>query len=474
MKSALIILTCLILGSLLLPACAGGPQLAVELSFQEVEGGREVAVTVTVSDESGLPLEGAEVAYEQISQDFMYNVGEYWDPGSLEAGSNTAGIYLDHEWWLLEPQDDVYDWDGLEMIGELNSDGELLTGAEHVFLRLGVISTCASVVGEGMDTFTETGYPEWIDQNDLEQAKSEYLEFVAALLGHLKFRPDFYMIELEINSLGPNTGMTNEEIIDWLGQLTSVIKEADADAKIAVTVAAQDLSPFMDWGREINPELVAQDRYQLPVTEFLERAERIDYDIIAVIIQPFGWFSKGDWEDARGFLESLERFDRDIYIGWIGFLAEEPVVPAALDPNPNNINGEGGFPYYPNPEGHSQEWQREQSLALMDYIISNPRISGVHWDLLDFIEPEVGGLDYDVKLTTGFTTGYRDEDNEIIAGEERLVHEAMRQLWLSLFSQGTVTTDAAGEATFSGWAGSYELTVSYPDYDEEKLIVHVR
>jgi hypothetical protein len=268
--------------------------------------------------------------------------------------------------------------------------------------------------------------------------------------------------------------MTNEEIIDWLGQLTSVIKEADADAKIAVTVAAQDLSPFMDWGREINPELVAQDRYQLPVTEFLERAERIDYDIIAVIIQPFGWFSKGDWEDARGFLESLERFDRDIYIGWIGFLAEEPVVPAALDPNPNNINGEGGFPYYPNPEGHSQEWQREQSLALMDYIISNPRISGVHWDLLDFIEPEVGGLDYDVKLTTGFTTGYRDEDNEIIAGEERLVHEAMRQLWLSLFSQGTVTTDAAGEATFSGWAGSYELTVSYPDYDEEKLIVHVR
>jgi hypothetical protein len=474
MKSMAVIFVCVVLGCLLLPACGGGSQLAVDVSYQGVVGSREVAVTVTVRDESGQPLAGAEVAYEQMSQDFMYNVGEYWDQGSLEAGSNTAGLYLDHEWWLLEPQDDVYDWDGLDMMGELNSDGELRTDAEHVFLRLGVISTCASVVGEGMDTFAETGYPEWIDQNDLEQVKSEYLEFVAALLGHLKFRPDFYMIELEINSLGPNTGMTNEEIIDWLEQLTGVIKAADADAKVAVTIAAQDLSPFMDWGREINPELVAQDRYQLPVTDFLERAERVDYDIIAVIIQPFGWFSQGDWEDARDFLESLGRFDKDIYIGWIGFLAEEPVVPAALDPNPNNVNGEGGFPYYPNPGGHSQEWQREQSLALMDYIISNPSINGVHWDLLDFIEPGVGGQDFQVKLTTGFTTGYRDDNNEVVSGEKRLVYEAMRQLWLSLFAQDAVTTDADGVATFSGWAGSYRITVSYPDYREEQLTVHVR
>jgi hypothetical protein len=474
MKSALILVTCLIVCSLLLPACAGGPQLAVELSFQEVEGSREVAVTVTVSDDSGLPLEGAEVAYEQISQDFMYNVGEYWDPGSTEAGTNTAGIYLDWEWGRLEPQDDVYDWDGLEIIGELNSDGELLTDAEHVFLRLGVIATSAWIVGEGMDAFTETGYPEWIDKNNLEEVKSEYLEFVAALLGHLKFHPDFYMLEVEINALGLHTGMTNEEVIDWMEQLAGAVKAADENARIAITIAAQDLSPFMAEGRDVNPELVAQDRYQLPIMDFLERMQRVDYDIITVIMQPFGWFSQGDWADARDFLESLGRFDKDIYIGWVGFLAEEPVVPASLDPNPNNVNGEGGFVYYPNPDGHSQEWQREQSLALMDYIISNHRISGVHWDLLDFVELDVGGQDCQVKLTTGFTTGYRDENGEVISGERRLVYDTMRQLWLSLFSQGTVTTDAAGEATFSGWAGSYELTVTHPDYREKHLTVHVR
>jgi hypothetical protein len=474
MKLKLIIVSCVVLGSLLLPACAGGSQLAVEFSFEGVEGSREVAVVVTVSDDSGQPLEGADVAYEQLGQDFMYNVGEYWDPGSAEAGTNTAGIYLDWEWGLLEPQDGVYDWDRLEDIADIDSAGNLATDAEHVFLRLGVISTSAWIVGEGMDDFTETGYPDWIDQGDLGQVQSQYLEFVTALLGQLKFSPDFYMIEVEINALGLHTGMTNEEVVDWMEQLAGAIKAADENARIAITIAAQDLSPFMAYGRDINPELVAQDRYQLPVMDFLERMERVDYDIIAVIMQPFGWMSQGDWTDARDFLESLGRFDKDIYIGWVSFLAEEPVVPEALEPNPNNVNGEGGFVYYPNPGGHSQEWQREQSLALMDYIISNNRVDGVHWDLLDFVEPGVGGQDFQVKLTTGFTTGYRDENNEIVSGEKRLVYDAMLELWLSLFSQGMVTTDAVGEATFSGWAGSYRITVSHPDYGEEELTVHVR
>jgi hypothetical protein len=465
MKLIPIIVAGVILSSLFLPACSGGRELVVDVSCEKAEGSREMAVMVTVSDDSGLPLEGVSIDYEQVSQDFMYNVGEYWDPGSVEAGTNTAGIYLDWEWGRLEPQDDVYDWDWLE--------SAISTDAEHVFLRLGVISTSAWIVGEGMDDFTDPGYPDWVDRNNLEQVKSKYLEFVAALLSHLEFTPDFYMIEVEINALGLHTGMTNEEVIDWMAQLVSTIKAADGSARIAVTIGAQDLSPFMDYAREINPELVAQDRYQLPVTEFLERMERVDYDIIAVIMQPFGWYSQGDWEDARDFLESLGRFDKDIYIGWVGFLAEEAVVPAALNPNPNNINSEGGFIYYPNPGGHSQEWQREQSLELMNYIISNHRINGVHWDLLDFIEPGVGGQDYQVKLTTGFTTGYRDENNEIVSGERRLVYEAMRELWLSLFARGELTTDAMGEATFSGWAGSYQLTVTHPGYKDEQLTIQV-
>ena len=474
MRTGSVALVCLVLFVLVLPACAGDPELTVDVSFEGVEGGREVAVVVSVSDDEGRPLEGVEVAYQQLAQDFMYNVGDYWEPGSTAAGSNTAGIYLDWEWGRLEPQDDVYDWGWLEDIAEIDSEGNLLTDAEHVFLRLGVIATSAWIVGEGMDDFTDPGYPDWIDRSDLGQVKTEYLEFVTALLVHLQFTPDFYAVELEINALGPHTGMTNEEIVDWMEQLTGVIKAADGDARIAVTIAAQDLSPFMDYGRDINPDLVAQDRYQLPATDFLERMERVDYDIISVIIQPFGWMSQGDWEDARDFLESLGSFDKDIYIGWVSFLAEEAVVPEALNPNPNNVNGEGGFVYYPNPEGHSPEWQREQSLALMGYLLSDYRVLGVYWDLVDYTEPGVGGQDYQVRLATGFTTGYRDENNEVVPGEERLVYDAMLELWLSLFSRGELVTDAGGEVAFGGLAGNYQLTVSYPGYRDAQLTFEAR
>lgn len=482
----LIIVVCVVLCTWLLPACGdgdgvngggdggGGGEMTVAVAFDKVEGSRDMAVVVTVNDENGLPLAGAEVAYEQVSQAFMYNVGQYWDEGSRDAGTNTMGIYLDWQWGDLEPQDDVYDWSRLEDTGELDAEGRLREeSAENIFLRIGVIATSAWIVGEGMDDFTDPGYPDWIDQNDLEQVKNKYLEFVPALIDRLQFSPDFYMIELEINALGPHTGMTNEEVIDWMEQLADVIKTADANARIAVTIGAQDLSPFMEWAREINPELVAQDRYQLPVTDFLERMRRVDYDIIAVIMQPFGWMSQGDWEDARDFLEGLGQFDKDIYIGWASFLAEEPVVPAVLDPNPNNVNGEGGFVYYPNPEGHSPQWQCEQSLALMDFLIANPRVIGVHWNLLDYTEYGVGGQYFQVKLATGFTTGYRDENNEIVPGEKRPVYDEMKQLWFALFARGTATTDANGEAAFSGWGGDYEISVSHPDYGEKSLTVEI-
>lgn len=449
-------------------------ELTVNYSAITLPESSEKEITVKVVDENNTPVGGAEIYYEQISQDFMYNVGEYWDPGARESGTNTMGIYLDWEWGSLEPDDDVYNWSHLEYMGYSDEQGRLESDAEHIFLRLGVIATSAWIVGEGMDSFTDPGYPHWIDQNNLEQVKTKYLEFVPALLNHLKFKPDFYMLEVEINALGLHTGMTNQEVVDWMDQLTNKIKELDEDAKVSINIGAQDLSPFMDYAREINPELVEQDRYQLPVTDFLERMDRVDYDIITVLMQPFGWSSQGDWDDARGFLESLTRFNKEIYIGWVAFLAEEPVVPDELDPNPNNVNGEGGFVYYPNPGGHSEAWQKEQTLNLMNYIISNPQIIGVHWDILDYVEIGVGGQDFDVKLTSGFTTGYLDKNNEIIEGEKRLVYEPMKELWQSLFYQGSLQTDDKGVVKFNSSAGKYRIIASHPDYKTQEIIIDAR
>lgn len=303
---------------------AGQKELGVGFSAASLPGSREKEVTLEVRDRNGLPVGDAEVSYEQLSQDFMYNVGEYWDEGGREAGSNTAGLYLDWEWGELEPEDNVYDWGRLKDTMLVDGEGRLATDAEHVFVRLGVIATSAWIVGEKMDSFTETGYPAWINRSDLGQVEEKYLEFVPVLMKHLKFRPDFYMIEVEVNVLGINAGMTNQEVVEWLDRLTDKIKETDPGAKVSIVVGSGDLSPFMDGYRADNRILVEQDRYPLRVTDFLNRMKGVDYDMITVLIQPFGWMSKGDCKDAERFLDSLCAFNRSVYVAWAAFLAEEP------------------------------------------------------------------------------------------------------------------------------------------------------
>ena len=451
-------------------------ELVVNFSVNSSSDSRTKEVTLKITDKDNTPIKDAEVSYEQISQDFMHNVGEYSDNGAKEAGSNTQGIYLDWFWGKLEPEDDVYNWSYLESTGILDKDGNLKSDtehAEHIFLRLGVIATSAWIVGEKMDSFQDPGYPAWIDKNNLTQVKTKYLEFVEALLNHLKFKPDFCMIEVEVNVLGINAGMTNSEIIDWLDSLANKIKEVDVTAKVSIVVSSSDLSPFMEEQRTKNRILVEQDRYPLNVTDFLKRMNNTNYDIVTVFIQPFGWFSKGNWSDGRNFLESLCDFGREVYIASASFLSEEPVVPEELYPAPNEVNTTG-FVYYPNPAGHSEEWQKEQTVNLMQYIISNPKIIGAHWDIIDFTEIGVGGQNFDVRLATGFTPGYRDtKTNEVIEGEKRQVYEPMKELWQGLFSKGSIQTDDKGTAKFNGFSGKYRIVVSHQDYESKTMIIDI-
>lgn len=446
-------------------------ELVVNYSAVRIPESREMGIQITVSDKNNALIQNAEVHYEQIDQGFMYNVGEYWDTGAIGAGSNTQGIYLDWDWGKLEPQDGIYNWKYLENTGIVNSLGELNSKAEHVYMRLGVMATSAWIVGEKMDSFTETGYPVWINQSNLTQVKEKYLEFTVALLNHLKFKPDFYMIEVEINALGINAGMTNQEIIAWLEQLTNKIKEIDPTSKVSIVVTSGDLSPFMDAYRTDNEELVKGDRFPLKVTDFLERMNGVNYDIITTLIQPFGWMSKGDRRDVARFLDSLSNFNKSVYIGWVSFLSEEPKVPEELNPNPNNIYGEEGFVYYPG--NQSEEWQKDQTLNLMNYIVSNPRIIGVHWDMLDYVETGTGGKNFTVKLATGFTKGYRENNGDIIEGEKRQVYNPMKELWQSLFSKGTLKSNENGVIQFNGFSGKYKITVSHPNYKTEEIIIKI-
>jgi hypothetical protein len=225
----------------------------------------------------------------------------------------------------------------------------------------------------------------------------------------------------------------------------------------------------MDEYRADNRILVKQDRFPMRVTEFLEKMKDVNYDIISVPIQPFGWFSKGNSTDAIKFLDSLCSFNKSVYISWASFLAEEPNVLDELNPQPNGANTTG-FIYYPSDS--SEEWQNEQTLDFMNYTISNPKIIGIHLDIYDFTETGVGGKNVNVRLATGFTSGYT-ADGQVIEGEKRLVYEPMKELWQSLFSKGIVQTNENGEARFSGLPGKYKIIVSHPDYKNKEMITDI-
>jgi len=385
----------------------------------------------------------ATITINQTSTEFLYNIGDFWDDPYLDSGTNTYGIYLDWEWRLLEPIDDEFDWSPLNNM-DINSEGYFTQTVDHLILRLGFMATSAWIHGT-WGTKEDAGYPEWINPENLTLVEEEYLEFVEALLNHLEFRPEYYLLEVELNALAGNAGITNTQAIEWLEKLVNKIKDLDPDAQIIIDVAAQDLSPFMEEGRQ--PVLIEQDLYPLRVNEWLERLEQINYEVIGYHMQPFGWMSEGNWTNARDAIENLSVYNKSVYVTWAAFLSEEPVMNQEVE----------AFEYYP--VNYSEEWQRDNTLLLMKYLLSNPQVIGVQWDYADFIEPDVGGLpDNPVKLATGFTKSYR-EVNELIIGDKKLVYEPMKSLW---FEQLFNTTQSTGDGflDFELTTGTYQITVT--------------
>jgi hypothetical protein len=192
---------------------------------------REVIVTLNFSN-----YPNQEVIVEQVSQDFLYNIGDLWDAPSIERGNNVYNVYLDWDWGELEPVDDEFDWSLLYEDYGLND----AVNSENSIIRLGVISTNAWIYGT-WGSEDEAGYPNWVDASNISLVQEEYLEFVGELIEEINFTPNFYMIEVELNALANHAGLTNAEAIDWLRRLTSKIKIADSNALVGLDIASQNL-----------------------------------------------------------------------------------------------------------------------------------------------------------------------------------------------------------------------------------------
>jgi len=423
-----------------------GCTVNVDYSISDTDG-RSKLVELSVYDGDNNSLGNASVFVEQISQDFFYNVGDYWDDNSPdEAGTNLYNVYLDWSWKDLEPGDGNFDWDYLNTLGFQDA-----FSAEQVMVRLGVMSTSAWIYNTG-GAKESAGFPDWVDADNNSLIMDKYLEFVTALVNHfndLSFSPDFYMVEVELNALGQHSNMTNNESIAWLGRLVNAIKSANPDAVVAVDVAAQNLSPFMDEGREKNSILVNEDLYPLSVPDWQGKINSINYDIISYRMQPFGWMSNGNWTDAVNSVEMLCNFNRSVYISWAGFLSEAPVLP----------EGAADFEYYP--VNYSEEWQLNNSLNLMDYLLGNPCVIGVYWDYYDFVEHGIGGNNSNsVRLTSGFTTGYRNDNGDVVNGVKKLVFNPMKELWDEQFVNTVLVTGENGSVSFYGFLGEYKIILS--------------
>jgi len=78
-------------------------------------------ITIQVVDTANNPVPGATISYRQTSQDFMFSTGWRWHGESTppeliermnEIGFNTGHILPFYEWEGVQPEEDVFHWQG--------------------------------------------------------------------------------------------------------------------------------------------------------------------------------------------------------------------------------------------------------------------------------------------------------------------------------------------------------------------------
>ena len=166
-------------------------------------------MTIKVVDESGEPIKGALVAYNQISLDFLF--GTEWAgwpsyyvqmQNSTEflelfngLGMNTWCLYLYYGWDSVEPTEGEFHWELFDHSFKTNGserDDVDLINIRHVQVRAG-------------PPFEELDVaPAWVDTHNLTRFREQYGAYLMEFVQRYEGRIDTYFVFGELFGTNPN------------------------------------------------------------------------------------------------------------------------------------------------------------------------------------------------------------------------------------------------------------------------------
>lgn len=444
--------------------------LSSSIVFAQSTSGLE-QFSIWVVDGSNNPLPGAQILFQQTSQDFMFSTGWRWEGESTppdlierihEMGFNTGHILAFYEWEGVQPEEDVFHWQGLDhafnTFGTTRPVEIEFPHYQHLYVSLG------PSLGE------PAAAPGWVNTEHLDSFQRQYGEYLRQLLTRYRGRVAVYTVFGELE--GTAHGLSLEETIDWAKWETALIREIDPDVVILIQVG--DTHWYFPNAQEISIKY----RTLMPKWRIMELLidGGVDFDGFAVETH-YSMAAPGDWQQLKDAVESLTAYDKYIYI-WETFYPSEynPCVyfnwqDFALTPKETPAV----WPY--SPGTYTEQWQQDQLVNTLRTLVENDRVLGYNYgtlagaDLLDgpTTAPSVGFSQDLCSQPSTIKLGLLRSDLSPKPG-----FIAIREYWQSLFTSGKVTTDTNGEAVFSGRAGEYEITVRAEGYEKTRTQVHVR
>ena len=427
-------------------------------------------VTIQVVNAANAPVPGATISYRQTSQDFMFSTGWRWHGESTppeliermnEIGFNTGHILAFYEWEGVQPEEDVFDWQGLDhafdTFGTARPVEEEFPRFRHRYVSLG-------------PPFGElSAAPDWVNTDDPDSFQRQYGTYLQEFLMRYRGRANVYSVFGELE--GTAYGLSIEETVAWAKWETDLIREIDSEAMILIQVGDTH------WYFPDTTEIQIENATFMPKWRIMEMLADggVDFDGFAIETH-YSMAAPGDWHQLEEAVELLTAYDKYVYI-WETFYPSEhnPCVyfnwqERAL--TPRQTPAEWPYP----PETYTEAWQRDQLVNTLRALVENGRVLGYNYGTLagaDFVDSPTDAP------SVGFGQDLCDQPSTIKLGllrsdlSPKPGFVALRDYWWSLFASDEMTTDTNGKVVFSGMAGEYEITVLADGYEQQTTQIHV-
>ncbi|MEW5760327.1 MAG: endo-1,4-beta-xylanase, partial [Candidatus Thermoplasmatota archaeon] len=412
----------------------GNEKLELEKAEQSIKRYRKANVTVKVIDKRGRPIR-ANVTYAQIDHDFLFGFQDmdpfYKDTATLmkDAGLNTAVVTL--YWNLIEIVPHVYDWSSVErhMPKKLKNMGFKLKVHPLIYFPPSNLT------------------PEHIRGLGYEDLRNATLELVRRVVTNYTI-VDLWEISNEANLKRQQaSNITRDQMLQLIKEGIEIVRGYDTNSNISVNIAY----PSGEW---ISYDL--SDNYTLPPYEFFEllNTQNIDYDIVGLQYRPGYYDYQGGSKNTNPILDLAElSYMLDFY----GSLGKKVHITELQIPSVHL--GEMNNYWHRN---WDDELQAEYEEGLYRIAYSKPFMEMINWWLI------LSNYDGDPDPQEADLFDKKHNPKPAYYMLKRLI----TQEWTT---RGNGTTNEKGELFFSGFGGTYNISVSAieREYESKNVTVHV-